>query len=193
VKGLSKFFGEMPWYYYVESVYTQFCEIESYGVACFMLLTVRQINGNLTPTSGNGWLSKRVGEKGADQLTRIPFVMIFFLTNFFVLSSLGHKEMRFIAPLIMIGNICMSYMITWCLDCREVFLNFIKIKGVNPNSKGYYYTWYISGWMNKFFALYVVYKAERSRLHRMCFNQFYKNDSSREAYNLFLGRSELIG
>jgi len=41
VMGLSKFFGEMPWYYYVEHLYNEFCEIESYGLPVFFLLSTR--------------------------------------------------------------------------------------------------------------------------------------------------------
>jgi hypothetical protein len=39
--GLSKFFGEMPWYYYVENIYNEFCEIETYGIPIFFLISVR--------------------------------------------------------------------------------------------------------------------------------------------------------
>lgn len=41
VLGLSKFFGEMPWYYYVENIYNEFCEIETYGIPIFFLISVR--------------------------------------------------------------------------------------------------------------------------------------------------------
>ena len=39
--GISKYFGEMPWYYYIEHIYNEFCEIESYGIPVFFLLSVR--------------------------------------------------------------------------------------------------------------------------------------------------------
>ena len=55
VMGLSKFFGEMPWYYYQDNLYNEFCEIESYGIPIFFLLSTRQWFGTLTPASGNGW------------------------------------------------------------------------------------------------------------------------------------------
>jgi hypothetical protein len=84
-------------------------------------------------------------------------------------------------------------MITWCFDCREVILKWMEIKGVNRKGRGYYWSWYVSGWMTKYFALYVVYKAERSRILRFVFNQYYKYDSSLDSYNVFMGRSELIG
>ena len=41
VMGISKYFGEMPWYYYIEHIYNEFCEIESYGIPVFFLLSVR--------------------------------------------------------------------------------------------------------------------------------------------------------
>jgi len=41
VLGISKYFGEMPWYYYIEYVVNEFCEIESYGLAVFFLLSLR--------------------------------------------------------------------------------------------------------------------------------------------------------
>ena len=55
VLGLSKFFGEMPWYYYQDNIYNEFCEIESYGIPVFFLMSTRQMLGTLTPSSGNGW------------------------------------------------------------------------------------------------------------------------------------------
>ena len=41
VLGLSKFFGEMPWYYYQDNLYNEFCEIESYGIPVFFLMSTR--------------------------------------------------------------------------------------------------------------------------------------------------------
>ena len=41
VMGISNYFGEMPWYYYLEHIYNEFCEIESYGFMIFFLLSVR--------------------------------------------------------------------------------------------------------------------------------------------------------
>lgn len=60
VLGISKFFGEMPWYYYINHLYNEFCEIESYGLPVFFLLSVRQFNGMLTPASGNGVYKKYI-------------------------------------------------------------------------------------------------------------------------------------
>ena len=47
--------------------------------------------------------------------------------------------------------------------------------------------------MIKFFALFVVVKQERGRIIRWMLNNRYKQDSGLETYNLFGGRSELIG
>jgi len=47
--------------------------------------------------------------------------------------------------------------------------------------------------MIKFFALFVVVKQERGRIIRWMMNNRYKQDSGLEVYNLFGGRSELIG
>lgn len=41
VLGISKFFGEMPWYYYINHLYNEFCEIETYGLPVFFLMSVR--------------------------------------------------------------------------------------------------------------------------------------------------------
>lgn len=100
VMGISKYFGEMPWFYYISHLYNEFCEIESYGFPVFFLMSVRQMNGTLTPASGNGWMKKIKGETPSERLIRIPFVLIFFFTNFTILSALAHKELRFITVLV---------------------------------------------------------------------------------------------
>lgn len=41
ILGISKYFGEMPWWFYIQHVIDEFCEIESYGLAVFFLLCVR--------------------------------------------------------------------------------------------------------------------------------------------------------
>lgn len=41
VLGLSKYFGTSPWYYYISFLANQFCEIESYGLQVFVLMSVR--------------------------------------------------------------------------------------------------------------------------------------------------------
>ena len=58
------------------------------------------MNGTLTPASGNGWMKKIKGETPSERLIRIPFVLIFFFTNFTILSALAHKELRFITVLV---------------------------------------------------------------------------------------------
>jgi len=69
-------------------------------------MSVRQWNGTLYSYSGNGWLKKVVeGETPREKLIRVPFMAIFFLTNVIILSALGHKEMRFITNVILIGQI----------------------------------------------------------------------------------------
>jgi len=39
--GISKYFGEMPWFYYINHLYNEFCEIETYGLPVFFLMSVR--------------------------------------------------------------------------------------------------------------------------------------------------------
>jgi hypothetical protein len=90
----------MPWYYYINNIYNEFCEIETYGLPIFFLLSVRQFNGTLTPASGNGWFRKIIGETPAHKMIRVPFLLIFFFVTFVMLSSLEHKEMRFITSLV---------------------------------------------------------------------------------------------
>jgi len=41
-------------------------------------------------------MEKIKGETPRDKLIRFPFVLLFFMINFVVLSALAHKEMRFI-------------------------------------------------------------------------------------------------
>ena len=129
--GISKYFGEMPWFYYITYLYNEFCEIESYGFPVFFLMSVRQMNGSLTPASGNGWMKKIKGETPSERLIRIPFVLIFFFTNFTILSALAHKELRFITVLVQIGQIAQAFMITWCFDTRDVLIVWLELKGWN--------------------------------------------------------------
>lgn len=86
-------------------------------------------------------------------------MLVFFFTNFIILSALAHKEMRFITSLVQIGQIAQAYMLTWCFDARDVLLRAIrKSNYVNPSGMGYRGFRWFSGWMIKFFALFVVVK-----------------------------------
>lgn len=193
VMGISKYFGEMPWHYYIYFLYSEFCEIETYGIPVFFLLSVRQMQGTLGPTSGNGWMRKIRGETPPEKLIRVPFLLLFFYVNFGILSALAHKEMRFITSIIQIGQIAMSYMICWSFDVREVLLKWVEQKGVSKKSKAYRGLWYISGLCCKYFACFVFFKQERARIRRWLKTADIKNDSSLESYNLFSGRSPIIG
>ena len=132
VLGLSKYFGEMPWFYYINHLYNEFCEIETYGLPIFFLMSIRQMNGTLSPASGNGWMQKIKGETAKERLIRTPFVLIFFFTNFVILSAITHKELRFITVLVQIGQIAQAFMITWCFDTRDVILKALEINGYHP-------------------------------------------------------------
>ena len=191
VMGISKFFGEMPWFYYIQFLYNEFCEIESYGLPVFFLLSIRQMSGTLTPASSHGWRKKIEGETPPERLIRVPFILIFFFSNFIVLSALAHKEMRFITSLIQIGQIAQAYMITWCFDTREVLVELIKMR--KGSKEVISWVKWLSGWGIKSFALFVVVKQEQGRLSRWVFNNRYKYDSGLESYNLFSGRSSIIG
>jgi hypothetical protein len=149
--------------------------------------------GTLTPASGNGWMKKIKGETPSEKLIRIPFVLIFFFTNFAILSALSHKEMRFITVLVQIGQIAQAFMITWCFDTRDVLINWLDLKGFTRSSKCNRTISWVSGWAIKSFALFVLIKQERGRMIRWMLNNKYKQDSGQEAYNLFSGRSDLIG
>lgn len=166
VLGISKYFGEMPWFYYISHLYNEFCEIETYGIPVFFLMSVRQLNGTLTPSSGRGWSKLIKGETPAERLIRTPFVLIFFFTNFIILSSVTHKEMRFITVLVQIGQIAQGYMITWCFDTRDVILKSLLLGGSPSHSSFYKKARFITGALVKFFAMYVVIKQERGRIIR---------------------------
>ena len=174
VLGISKYFGEMPWYYYLEFIYNIFCEIETFGFLIFFMLSIRQVFGTLTPASGNGWRPKRSDEVTVKKLTRAPFLLIFFFTNFIVVSSLAHKELRFITTCVQIGNIAAAYMITWCYDTRIVVLQILKRKGLKSNTTIYWFLNWISGFLIKFVAIYIVIKQDRHRIDRYIFQNNYK-------------------
>jgi hypothetical protein len=85
-------------------------------------------------------------------------------------------------------------MITWCFDTRDVFLKTLEINGYHPHKSSFYKNikW-MTGWAVKFFAMFVLIKQERGRLIRWIQNNRYKQDSGLEQYNVFSGRSEMIG
>mmetsp|Transcript_38951 Transcript_38951/g.59218 ORF Transcript_38951/g.59218 Transcript_38951/m.59218 type:complete len:232 (-) Transcript_38951:454-1149(-) len=136
-------------------------------------------------------MKKVKGETAPERIIRVPFVLIFFFTNFMVLSALAHKEMRFITSLIQIGQIAQAYMITWCFDTRDVVLKYLQINTKASKKSIGWVKWGIS-WGIKSFALFVVIKQEQGRLVRWIFNNHYKYDSGLDAYNMFSGRSEKV-
>jgi len=99
--------------------------------------------------------------------------MVFFFTNLIILSSLAHKEMRFITTLIQIGQIAQAYMVCWCFDCRDVMLEGLKIHGLGNTDLYRRFKW-LSGFLIKYGALYVLVKQERARIIRYIYNNYYK-------------------
>jgi len=99
--------------------------------------------------------------------------MVFFFTNLIILSSLAHKEMRFITTLIQIGQIAQAYMVCWCFDCRDVMLEGLKIHGFGNTDLYRRFKW-LTGFLIKYGALYVLVKQERARIIRYIYNNYYK-------------------
>lgn len=68
----------------------------------------------------------------------------------------------------------------------------MKINGYHPHKSAVYKNFrFITGWLVKGFALFVVIKQEQGRLKRYIMDNNYKQDSGQEMYNLFSMRSEL--
>lgn len=76
---------------------------------------------------------------------------VFFLTNAIVLSALGHKEMRFITNIILIGQIAQGYMITYLFDARHFILESMEGSTYRSSVAS------LLGTGIKWFALYVVF------------------------------------
>jgi phosphatidylinositol glycan class B len=102
-KGISKYFGEEAFYHYFDHLNNEFCEIESYGFTCFLLISLRLYSGQIQPCSGNGWLRKIKEATPNAEVLRMPFMLIFFASNLSVLSYLAHKEARFLTTIVMMG------------------------------------------------------------------------------------------
>lgn len=102
--------------------------------------------------------------------------------------------MRFITTLVQIGQIAQAYQLTWCFDCRQVLLEWLRLRGLNPATSYVYGSIrFLTGWAIKLFGLFVVVQQERGRVIRWTLNNHYKQDSGLEAYNMFNGRSEIYG
>ena len=85
-------------------------------------------------------------------------------------------------------------MLTWCFDARDVLLRSIRNSNyISPRGFSFRSLRWLTGWGIKFFALFVVVKQEKGRIIRWVLNNRYKMDSGLETYNMFAGRSELIG
>lgn len=66
-------------------------------------------------------------------------------------------------------------MLTWCFDARDVLLRALKkSKYVNSQGMGFRGFRWLSGFMIKFFALFVVVKQEKGRIIRWVLNNRYK-------------------
>ena len=57
--------------------------------------------------------------------------------NFFALSALKHKEMRFITSIILIGQFTQAYFISWFYDVVSVIIEYVNILGVKKDSAFY--------------------------------------------------------
>lgn len=121
-------------------------------------MSTRQMLGTLTPSSGNGWQPRIANETKARKLIKAPFLLVYFFVTFSVLSALSHKEMRFITTLVQIGQIAQAYQLTWCFDCRQVLLQWLRNMGLSRSTWTYGLLRFTTGWMIKFLGLFIVVK-----------------------------------
>lgn len=117
-----------PFYWYFRSVFYDFCEIESYGMKLFCLLSLKQIYGKTKSIQGDGLGPKNQFPEENKVVKRVPLLMGLFLFNLTVLSLLKHKETRFLASIFVFGQLSVAYMITIMFDIREVLVMLISAK-----------------------------------------------------------------
>lgn len=98
VENISKYFGVDHWSYYI----TEFPEfifvldgVDTAGIA-FCYLTVCQYHGKI----------KNPGNKSS------PYFLYFIIANLYVLSSVGHKEQRFMTAILPLFMVFWSFMMT---------------------------------------------------------------------------------
>lgn len=105
VENISQFFGTDPWFYYIQELPEFLSALDGLHTANFGLcmLTVYQLNGRLPSV-------------------RFPFILVFIAANLLILSTVEHKEQRFMS------SIFPFYALSWAFFWLKMaqLLPFIK-------------------------------------------------------------------
>ena len=99
VDKLSEYFGIMPFYYYFENFYLDLCENTDLIWISFFFLTLKQITGDLVPSNSGVHKSNEL------KVGNFPFVCIYIFFNLTIHSIIAHKELRFLTPIYLLGQI----------------------------------------------------------------------------------------
>ena len=82
---------------------------------------------------------------------------------------------------------------TFLFDSRHVILTVLQMNGFTKRSNTYKLLRILTGYAIKLFALQVVFLQEKGRVVRWLYYELRKYDSGIYPYNLFFGRSPLLG
>ena len=164
VLGLSDRFGVEPWFYYLKELPNFLSSLDGDLISLFgfALFTVYQINGSLHMGS------RRATRKNAEEVQRFPFFVPFVVGNLYVLSSVGHKEQRFMTQLFPIFGIFWSYF-------------FLKLSYLLPRTP--FFKWLIK-------AILIIYTIIESEEQLRNHQSYHRGDI--EMYSLMHGSNSHI-
>ena len=128
------------------------------------------------------------------KLTQIPFILIYIVWYFLVHSIIPHKEVRFLTTLILLGSIMQAYFFRNLQDIYVSIGQFI-LKLIKNHVGNWLYVvgvpiYQLIGRIFKLVFLYVIFRQEIARIHKMCVLCPTKYDSTLEIYNTFSQRNE---
>ena len=83
-------------------------------------------------------------------------------------------------------------MLTVIFDLWHVALTALNLSGLPRNARSFKLLKAATGYMIKFFGLYVFWIQEKGRIVRWVYFELRKYDSASPSYNLFTGRSSIV-
>lgn len=126
------------------------------------------------------------------KLKYVPSMMVVFVFNFLILSSLKHKEKRFLASLFLFGEIANAFLFVNIYHiCRFFDDLFARIGGTG--SCLHKLCLLVTGFIIKGLSVYVVWQPKKRICYeRIIFHWWFPYLSSMPAYAFFSGRHPLV-
>ena len=98
IQNKSKYFGTTPYFTYIHGLRDEFSSTYYMGLFGLSLLTIQQLQGSLEHYN-----------KARGQLSKIPSIAVFMVAYLVFLSFVGHKELRFYAPIVLLGCFAQAF------------------------------------------------------------------------------------